>query len=106
MFGYSFPVVNLHLINGSCENCVQLFAALEETMRETGPVAILFTPGGSIVLYMEDRFLLKSETSERGTETDRNLPSPINKEQRRRSKKSAKNRIKVPDSNFEIIYKK
>ena len=106
MFGYYLLMVDLHLIDGSCENCVRLFAALEETMGETGPIAILFTPDGSIVLYMEDRFLLKNETPERSIKPDRNSPSLINKEERRRSKKASKNRIKVPNSNFEIIYKK
>jgi len=106
MFDYYLPMVDLHLIDGSCENCIRLFAALEETMRETGPIAILFTPDGSIVLYMEERFLLKNETPERNITPGRNLPSPIDKEARRRSKKTSKNRIKVPNSNFEIIYKK
>ena len=106
MFDYYSSMVNLHLIDGSCENCTQLFAALEELMAETGPVAILFTAEGSIVLYMEDRFILENRTPEKSSSTQENPSLLTGKEYRRRSKNKVGKRINIPNSNLEIIYKK
>ncbi len=105
MFDYYLPMVNLHLIDESCENCIQLFAALEELMAKTGPVAILFTAEGSIVLYMEDRFILENKTPERSSRTQENPSLLKGKEYRRRSKNRAEKRINIPNSKLGIIYK-
>ena len=98
---------SFQLLDGSCQNCIRLFAALEETMTKTGPVAILFIPDGSIVLYMEDRFQVRNKSSERGESRDENPPPSLTgKEARRRPKKRTEKQINIPNSNLEIIYKK
>ena len=97
---------SFQLLDGSCQNCIRLFAALEETMTKTGPVAILFIPDGSIVLYMEDRFQVRNKSSERGESRDENPPPFLTgKEARRRPKKPTEKQINIPNSNLEIIYK-
>lgn len=98
---------SFQLLDGSCQNCIRLFAALEETMTKTGPVAILFIPDGSIVLYMEDRFQVRNKRSGRGESRDENPPPFLTgKEARRRPKKTTEKQINIPNSNLEIIYKK
>ena len=47
MFDYVNYVPNLQLLDGSCENCIRLFAALEEIMATDTPVAIVLTSDGS-----------------------------------------------------------
>ena len=95
---------NLQLLDGSCENCIRLFAALEEIMATDTPVAIVLTSDGSIVLYMEDRFLVENIPQKKTVTQDQNLPSPTGKEQKRRFKETPGKRIKIPKGNFSIIY--
>jgi len=104
MFDYVDYVPNLQLLDGSCENCIRLFAALEEIMATDVPVAIVLTPDGSIVLYMEDRFLIESIPQKKNDDPDQNLPTLTGKEQKRRVKENSGKRIKIPKSNFSIIY--
>ena len=72
-------MVNLQLLDGSCKNCARLFAALEETMASNAPVAIVFTSDGSIILYMEDRFLIESTPQGKTTDSGQDLPIPTGK---------------------------
>ena len=95
---------NLQLLDGSCENCIRLFAALEEIMATDAPVAIVLTSDGSIVLYMEDRFLVENIPQKKNVAPDQNLPTPTGKEQKRRFKENPGKRIKIPKSNFSMIY--
>ena len=104
MFDYVTYVPNLQLLDGSCENCIRLFAALEEIMATNAPVAIVFTHDGSIVLYMEDRFLIENVSKEKNVNPDQNLPTLTGKEQKRRFKENPGKRIKIPKSNFSMIY--
>ena len=104
MFDYVNYVPNLQLLDGSCENCVRLFAALEEIMATDAPVAIVLTSDGSIVLYMEDRFLVENIPQKKNVDPDQNLPTPTGKEQKRRFKENPGKRIKIPKSNFSMIY--
>lgn len=104
MFDYVNYVPNLQLLDGSCENCIRLFAALEETMATDAPVAIVFTHDGSIVLYMEDRFLVENISQKKTVDRDQNLSTLTGKEQKRRFKESPGKRIKVPKGNFSMIY--
>ena len=97
-------MVNLQLLDGSCKNCARLFAALEETMASNAPVAIVFTSDGSIILYMEDRFLIESTPQGKTTDSGQDLPIPTGKEKRRRFKENSEKRIRVPKSDFSIIY--
>ena len=97
-------MVNLKLLDESCKNCARLFTALEETMASNAPVAIVFTSDGSIILYMEDRFLIESVPKEKTTNSDKNLPILTGKEKRRRFKENPEKRIRVPKSDFSIIY--
>jgi len=97
-------VVNLQLLDESCKNCARLFTALEETMASNAPVAIVFTSDGSIILYMEDRFLIESVPKEKITDSDQNLPILTGKEKRRRFKENPERRIRTPNSDFSIIY--
>ena len=97
-------MVNLQLLDESCKNCARLFTALEETMASNAPVAIVFTSDGSIILYMEDRFLIESVPKET-TDFDQNLPILTGKERRRRrSKENPEKRIRTPKGDFSIIY--
>ena len=95
---------NLQLLDGSCENCIRLFAALEEIMATDAPVAIVLTSDGSIVLYMEDRFLMENIPQKKNVDPDQNLPTPTGKEQKRRFKENPGKRIKIPKGNFSMIY--
>ena len=104
MFDYVNYVPNLQLLDGSCENCIRLFAALEEIMATNAPVAIVFTHDGSIVLYMEDRFRIENVSKEKNVNPDQNLPTLTGKEQKRRFKETPGKRIKIPKGNFSIIY--
>ena len=104
MFDYVNYVPNLQLLDGSCENCIRLFAALEEIMATDAPVAIVLTSDGSIVLYMEDRFLVENIPQKKNVDPDQNLPTPTGKEQKRRFKENPGKRIKIPKSNFSMIY--
>ena len=104
MFDYVNYVPNLQLLDGSCENCIRLFAALEEIMATDAPVAIVLTSDGSIVLYMEDRFLVENIPQKKNVDPDQNLPTPTGKEQKRRFKENPGKRIKIPKGNFSIIY--
>ena len=104
MFDYVTCVSDLQLLDGSCKNCIRLFAALEETMASNAPVAIVFTSDGSIILYMEDRFLIESVPKEKTTNSDQNLPILTGKEKRRRFKENPGKRIRTPQGDFSIIY--
>jgi len=104
MFDYVNYVPNLQLLDGSCENCIRLFAALEEIMATDAPVAIVLTSDGSIVLYMEDRFLVENIPQKKNVDPDQNLPTLTGKEQKRRFKENPGKRIKIPKSNFSMIY--
>ena len=104
MFDYVNYVPNLQLLDGSCENCVRLFAALEEIMATDAPVAIVLTSDGSIVLYMEDRFLVENIPQKKNVDPDQNLPTLTGKEQKRRFKENPGKRIKIPKGNFSMIY--
>ena len=104
MFDYVTCVSDLQLLDGSCKNCIRLFAALEETMASNAPVAIVLTSDGSIILYMEDRFLIESDPQEKTTDSDQNLPIPTGKEKRRRFKENPGKRIRTPKGDFSIIY--
>ena len=95
---------NLQLLDGSCENCVRLFSALEEIMATNAPVAIVFTSDGSIVLYMEDRFLIENITQEKNVKPNQNQPAATGKESKRRFKENSVKRIRIPKGNFNIIY--
>ena len=106
MFDYVNYVPNLQLLDGSCENCIRLFAALEEIMATDAPVAIVLTSDGSIVLYMEDRFLVENIPQKKNVDPDQNLPTPTGKEQKRRFKENPGKRIKIPKGNFSMIYSK
>ena len=97
-------MVNLQLLDESCKNCARLFTALEETMASNAPVAIVFTSDGSIILYMEDRFLIESIPKEKPTDPDQNLPILTGKEKRRRFKENPEKRIRTPNGDFSIIY--
>ena len=97
-------MVNLQLLDESCKNCARLFTALEETMASNAPVAIVLTSDGSIILYMEDRFLIESDPQEKTTDSDQNLPIPTGKEKRRRFKENPGKRIRTPQGDFSIIY--
>jgi len=104
MFDYVNYVPNLQLLDGSCENCIRLFAALEEIMATDAPVAIVLTSDGSIVLYMEDRFLVENIPQKKNVDPDQNLPTLTGKEQKRRFKENPGKRIKIPKGNFSMIY--
>ena len=104
MFDYVTCVSDVQLLDGSCKNCIRLFAALEETMASNAPVAIVLTSDGSIILYMEDRFLIESDPQEKTTDSDQNLPIPTGKEKRRRFKENPGKRIRTPKGDFSIIY--
>ena len=78
-------MVDLQLLDESCKNCARLFTALEEIMASNAPVAIVFTSDGSLILYMEDRFLIESVPKEKTTNSDQNLPILTGKEKRRLS---------------------
>ncbi|MDP6964432.1 MAG: hypothetical protein QGI12_00730 [Acidimicrobiales bacterium] len=95
---------NLQLLDGSCENCIRLFAALEEIMATDAPVAIVLTSDGSIVLYMEDRFLVEDIPQKKKGNSDQNFPKLTGKEKKRRFKENPGKRIKIPKGNFSIIY--
>lgn len=97
-------MVDLQLLDESCKNCARLFTALEETMASNAPVAIVFTSDGSIILYMEDRFLIESVPKEKTTDSDQNLPILTGKEKRRRFKENPEKRIRTPNGDFSIIY--
>ena len=95
---------NLQLLDGSCENCVRLFSSLEEIMATNAPVAIVFTSDGSIVLYMEDRFLIENIPQEKNVKPNQNQPTATGKESKRRFKENSVKRIRIPKGNFNIIY--
>jgi len=97
-------VQNLQLLDGSCENCVRLFSALEEIMATNAPIAIVFTSDGSIVLYMEDRFLIENIPQEKNVKPNQNQPTATGKESKRRFKENSVKRIRIPKGNFNIIY--
>ena len=97
-------MVDLQLLDESCKNCARLFTALEEIMASNAPVAIVFTSDGSIILYMEDRFLIESVPKEKTTNSDQNLPVLTGKEKRRRFKENPEKRIRPPKGDFSIIY--
>ncbi len=104
MFDYITYVVNLQLLDGSCENCVRLFAALEETMATKAPVAIVFTHDGSIVLYMEDRFLIENVSKKKSIKPNQNSSTLTGKERTRRFKENPGKHIRIPKGNFTIAY--
>ncbi len=103
MFDYINYMPNLQLLDGSCENCIRLFAALEEIMATDAPVAIVLTSDGSIVLYMEDRFLVEN-IPQKKSNSDQNFPKLTGKEKKRRFKENPGKRIKIPKGNFSMIY--
>jgi hypothetical protein len=73
-------------------------------MATGASVAIVFTHDGSIVLYMEDRFLVENISQKKTVDRDQNLSTLTGKEQKRRFKESPGKRIKVPKGNFSMIY--
>ena len=73
-------------------------------MATNAPVAIVFTSDGSIVLYMEDRFLIEDTPQEKNLKPNQNQPTVTGKESKRRSKENSVKRIRIPKGNFNIIY--
>ena len=97
-------MVNLQLLDGSCENCVRLFAALEEVMATKAPVAIVFTHDGSIVLYMEEHFLIENVSKEKNVKPNQSSSTLTGKERTRRFKENSGKHIRIPKGNFTISY--
>ena len=73
-------------------------------MATNAPVAIVFTSDGSIVLYMEDRFLIEDTPQEKNLKPNQNQPTVTGKESKRRFKENSVKRIRIPKGNFNIIY--
>ena len=97
-------MVNLQLLDGTCESCVRLFTALEEVMATKAPVAIVFTHEGSIVLYMEDHFLTENVSKEKNVKPNQNPSTLTGKERTRRFKGNPGKHIRIPKGNFTITY--
>ena len=106
MFDYFIYMINIALLDGSCKNCAHLFSALEEVMASTAPVAILFTSDGSILLYMEDRFLIENIYPQESLDLKEDSVIQVEKEQRRKHRKETKKHIKLPKSNLKVVYKR
>ena len=73
-------------------------------MATNAPIAIVFTSDGSIVLYMEDRFLIENIPQEKNVKPNQNQPTATGKESKRRFKENSVKRIRIPKGNFNIIY--
>lgn len=73
-------------------------------MATNAPVAIVFTSDGSIVLYMEDRFLIENIPQEENVKPNQNQSTTTGKESKRRFKENSVKRIRIPKGNFNIIY--
>ena len=73
-------------------------------MATNAPIAIVFTSDGSIVLYMEDRFLIENIPQEKNLKPNQNQSTVIGKERKRRFKENSVKRIRIPKGNFNIIY--
>ena len=73
-------------------------------MATNAPIAIVFTSDGSIVLYMEDRFLIENIPQEKNLKPNQNQSTVIGKESKRRFKENSVKRIRIPKGNFNIIY--
>lgn len=97
-------MVDLHLIDESCENCSKLFFALEETMSTNGPIAVVITSSGSIILYMEERFLIETNSQIIETKNEQ-TPSAHSGKDLKRRRLSTERRIRDPSSSFSIVYK-